>query len=176
MSGIQNPELRSIAQQFSGTTRLKVPKYQRNFAWKLDETEELWEDLQGAVITRRTDYFLGTIVLQETEDPQLFEIIDGQQRMTCITMMFSAIRNVFLVANDSRAADILKDFIGTKWGWSGQQRQPPSKGSPKACQRSSRNSTSTTSSTGVSPKTKRRLAFWQRSFFPQRFVAERTSM
>jgi uncharacterized protein with ParB-like and HNH nuclease domain len=34
-----------------------VPRYQRNFAWSADETEELWDDLFGAV-QRKGEYFL----------------------------------------------------------------------------------------------------------------------
>ena len=64
MSGINEPKLQSITQLFSGNTRYIVPRYQRNFAWKSDEIEELWEDIVYAIDTR--DYFLGTIVLQKT--------------------------------------------------------------------------------------------------------------
>ena len=112
-TGILPPELRSIEQLFTGDTRFVVPPYQRSFAWGPDEFEELWDDLLAAV-RRKGDYFLGTVVLQKVA-PRTFDIIDGQQRLSCITMMFSAIRNVFLAAHDNdRATKILEGFLGTR--------------------------------------------------------------
>jgi uncharacterized protein with ParB-like and HNH nuclease domain len=75
--GILPPELKNIDQLFAGDVRFTVPKYQRSFAWTADETEELWDDLIGAV--RRTgEYFLGTIVLHKKPPSEPQEIIDGQ--------------------------------------------------------------------------------------------------
>jgi len=111
-NGILPPELKSIEQLFTGDVRYAVPKYQRSFAWDTDEIEELWEDLFSAVSNSR-DYFLGTIVLHKKKsEPQ--EIIDGQQRLTCVSMIFSAIRNVFLAAEDSRAEQLFHAFLGAK--------------------------------------------------------------
>jgi len=110
--GILPPELKSIEELFSGSVRFSVPKYQRSFSWTADETLELWDDLFGAV-GREGEYFLGTVVLQRrSADSQ--EIIDGQQRLACITMLFSAIRNVFLSSDDKRAVQIQADFLGSK--------------------------------------------------------------
>jgi uncharacterized protein with ParB-like and HNH nuclease domain len=110
--GILPPELKSIEQLFTSDARYAVPKYQRSFAWGSDEIEELWEDLIAA-ITRQGEYFLGTVVLQRKQSgPQ--EIIDGQQRLASISMVFSAIRNVFLANHDPRAEQILFSFIGAK--------------------------------------------------------------
>jgi uncharacterized protein with ParB-like and HNH nuclease domain len=111
-TGILPPELKSIAQFFTGDARYIVPKYQRSFAWGPDEIEELWEDISSAV-ERGGDYFIGTIVLHKKQSgPQ--EIIDGQQRLTCISMIFSAVRNVFLSARDDRAQQLFISFLGAK--------------------------------------------------------------
>lgn len=111
-TGILPPELKSIEQLFAGDSRFSVPKYQRNFAWRSDETEELWEDVLSAVL-RKGDYFLGTIVLHR-RSPGSLEIIDGQQRLACVSMIFSAIRNLFLSNRDERANQIARDFLGAK--------------------------------------------------------------
>jgi hypothetical protein len=111
-TGILSPELKSIGQLFSGDTRYAVPKYQRSFAWGSDEVEELWEDLLAAMM-RSGNYFLGSIVVHtRSHAPQ--DIIDGQQRLTCISMIFSAIRNVFLAAHDERGEQIFLSFLGSK--------------------------------------------------------------
>jgi len=117
--GILPPELKSIEQLFAGTMRFSVPRYQRNFSWTSDETEELWDDLSGAV-RRGGEYFLGTIVLHKKDGEQQ-AIIDGQQRLTCISMLFSAIRNWFKSTDDARSHSIEKDFLGTK----GYKRDEP---------------------------------------------------
>jgi uncharacterized protein with ParB-like and HNH nuclease domain len=110
--GILSPELKSIEQLFAGNAKFSVPTYQRSFAWTADETEELWEDLFAAV-QRNVEYFLGTVVLHRTNaDAQA--IIDGQQRLACITMLFSAVRNVFLATKDPRAQQIELSFLGAK--------------------------------------------------------------
>lgn len=111
-TGILPPELKSIAQFFTGDAQYMVPKYQRSFAWGPDEIEELWEDICSAV-KRNGDYFVGTVVLhKKRSEPQ--EIIDGQQRLTCISMIFSAVRNVFLTARDDRAEQLFISFLGAK--------------------------------------------------------------
>ena len=111
-SGILPPELKSIEQLFTGDIRLFVPQYQRSFAWGDDEIGELWEDVFSAV-DRGGDYFLGTIVLQ-AKGPGMHEIIDGQQRLACISMLFSAIRNFFLANKDDRADKVFASFLGAK--------------------------------------------------------------
>ena len=110
--GILPPELKSIEQLFAGNATFSVPRYQRSFAWSADETEELWEDLVGAV-QREGEYFLGTVVLHRTSS-ETQSSIDGQQRLACIVMLFSAVRNVFLAARDSRAQQIELAFLGSK--------------------------------------------------------------
>lgn len=111
-TGILPPELKTIEQLFTGDARYSVPQYQRSFAWGKDEIEELWDDLISAS-KRGSEYFLGTIVVQKTSVNE-FEIIDGQQRLTCLTMIFSAIRNVFLAAQDERAEQVRMNFLGAK--------------------------------------------------------------
>jgi uncharacterized protein with ParB-like and HNH nuclease domain len=111
-TGILPPELKSIEQLFTADTRYTVPLYQRSFAWGKDEIEELWDDIISAE-KRKAEYFLGTIVLQK-KGPGQFEIIDGQQRLTCLTMIFSAIRNVFRATHDNRAEQMRMGFLGAK--------------------------------------------------------------
>jgi len=111
-NGILPPELKSIEELLTGDARFAVPKYQRSFSWGQDQVEELWEDILDAT-KRGGDYFLGTLVLHKRGNaPQ--EIIDGQQRLICVSMVFSAIRNVYLAANDKRAEQVFVAFLGAK--------------------------------------------------------------
>ncbi len=110
--GILSPELKSIEELLSGDKIFTVPKYQRNFSWTKDEVQELWEDTSTAVEGAKQDYFLDTIVLRDLEDS--FEIIDGQQRLACISMIFSAVRNAFKAKNDNREEQVFLKFLGSK--------------------------------------------------------------
>ena len=122
-SGIQGPKLSSVGDLLQGNTVFKVPIHQRSFDWREDHTEELWEDICFAVNREDEDYFLGTIVLREVEREEpydSYEIVDGQQRLTCISMIFSAIHNEFKSRNDAeRAERIFQEFLGSK----GYERQ-----------------------------------------------------
>ena len=109
--GILPPELKSVEQLLAGDARYAVPIYQRSFAWGQDEIEELWEDISSAAGRQDKDYFLGTIVLHK-KDSGPHEIIDGQQRLICVSMVFSAIRNVFLSAHDRRENQIFLAYLG----------------------------------------------------------------
>jgi hypothetical protein len=72
---------------------LKVPRFQRSYAWDPSNVEEFLEDLQAA---RKNDnsYFMGTIVLaDDAEDPSRQLIVDGQQRLTTTAILLTAIRD-----------------------------------------------------------------------------------
>jgi uncharacterized protein with ParB-like and HNH nuclease domain len=112
--GISEPKLKSIEEFFAGNLRFAVPRYQRNFSWTSEETQELWEDVTSAM-DRGGEFFLGTVVLHSKPLPEPQEIIDGQQRIACITMLFSAIRNVFRASHDDeRATKLEVAFLGSK--------------------------------------------------------------
>lgn len=59
-----------------------VPEYQREINWSTENVQILIDDL------RKSSKFLGTITLS-TSEPKKFEIIDGQQRLTVITLMIT---------------------------------------------------------------------------------------
>jgi hypothetical protein len=73
--------------------RLRVPTFQREYAWTKDEVLQLFTDLNRAK-SEHTDHFLGTIVTisKGTNDP--LEIVDGQQRLTTTAILILAIREM----------------------------------------------------------------------------------
>ena len=58
---------------------LRVPTNQREYAWKEENVEKLFEDIAGSLADSSPYYFLGTIVL--TTETKIPEIVDGQQRL-----------------------------------------------------------------------------------------------
>lgn len=69
-----------------------VPEYQRGFEWEREQFEDLWNDIQR--IGNRVDrHFLGNIILLQRGESLELEIVDGQQRMTTISVLMMAIRD-----------------------------------------------------------------------------------
>ena len=75
--------------------RLKVPPNQRPYAWKAEHVEQLFDDWADAFQSRSSPhYFLGTIVLNKTAQPEVLEVSDGQQRLATSAIFLAAIRDV----------------------------------------------------------------------------------
>lgn len=73
--------------------RLRVPPYQREYAWEIEQVQQLYEDLSRAK-SELSDYFLGTIVTIRVKDGAYLEIVDGQQRLTTTALLIAAIRDL----------------------------------------------------------------------------------
>jgi len=75
-----------------------IPVYQRSYDWQIEQCKRLWEDIKEIIKYDRTHFF-GSIVSVVTPSPQITEymIIDGQQRLTTVSLLMAAICN--LVAN-----------------------------------------------------------------------------
>lgn len=79
----------SIKQFFAGKT-FEIPKYQRSYAWEKQNVAELYQDIQEAIDVK-THHYIGTVVLAKTADPNVFHVVDGQQRMTTLILFVSAL-------------------------------------------------------------------------------------
>jgi hypothetical protein len=73
--------------------RLRVPTFQREYAWEDEQVDQLLGDLNRAK-TEHTDHFLGTIVTISKGPHEPLEIVDGQQRLTTTALLITAIREV----------------------------------------------------------------------------------
>jgi uncharacterized protein with ParB-like and HNH nuclease domain len=85
----------------------KIPRFQRPYSWTDEEVDNFWED-----VINRADghYFIGSMVVYQTDKPY-FGIVDGQQRLTTITLILAAIRNAFLAYGDVDLAKGVHGFI-----------------------------------------------------------------
>ena len=86
-----------IQEIFEGSYQFQIPDYQRPYAWTLEQTEELFTDLVEAMRDAREtgaerQYFLGSIVLIKQEKQLRSLVVDGQQRLTTLTMLFAVMR------------------------------------------------------------------------------------
>jgi hypothetical protein len=86
----------SIADIYNGNqVTYEVPIYQRNYAWEDDEISALIQDVydayfQNRSVSKKGTYFIGTLVSYHKGD-QVYEVIDGQQRLTTINIVLSAL-------------------------------------------------------------------------------------
>src|SRR2546428_415299 len=90
-----------IKKIFSDDFVFTIPLYQRAYAWTTEQSEELLQDLLRSMeggeesIDDLPPYFLGSIVLiKEKDDEPNAQIVDGQQRITTLTMLLSALRSL----------------------------------------------------------------------------------
>ncbi len=89
-----------------------IPIYQRLYSWKKEQCEQLWDDIiKIGGNDKMNGHFIGSILYVRVDDthssPLL--IIDGQQRLTTITLLFIALRNHL-----SEEVEILKKFSRKK--------------------------------------------------------------
>ena len=75
---------------FFSSKILRIPAYQRDYAWELHHVDDLWSDLREA-IGLGSPHYIGTFILAETPTPGLYDLVDGQQRLTTLTMLLRAL-------------------------------------------------------------------------------------
>ena len=82
-----------LAKIFSSDFDYTIPAYQRPYAWTEEETEILFDDLYDFYTDESDEenYFLGSIVLIKDDDKPASEVIDGQQRLTTLTILLAAL-------------------------------------------------------------------------------------
>ncbi len=91
-SKIQQTQKKSYKEILSSTVSFHIPTFQRAYNWKPKQLEQLW----GSVINNDKQYYIGNIVVVQhsTEDIQSgYLVIDGQQRLTTLSLFLVAIRN-----------------------------------------------------------------------------------
>ena len=76
-----------------------IPVYQRNYSWKTEHCEKLFEDLLDSLKTGKHHYFGNVVYYSSFVDNATgyteIALIDGQQRITTVMLLLAAIRDVF---------------------------------------------------------------------------------
>jgi len=68
----------------------RIPRFQRPYSWDRANVEDFWKD---TVVDNEGQYFIGNFVVYDDKDAM--GIVDGQQRLTTITLLLCALRNAF---------------------------------------------------------------------------------
>lgn len=88
----------SLSKIFSDDYLFRIPGYQRPYAWTTEQAGELIDDLlsfmqaSGGQVEEMPPYFLGSIVLIKKDSLPESDVVDGQQRLTTLTILLAAIR------------------------------------------------------------------------------------
>jgi uncharacterized protein with ParB-like and HNH nuclease domain len=72
----------------------KIPNYQRDYAWDIENVDDLIDDVIEAIETN-TSHYIGTFILAETDQKEIFHVVDGQQRLTTLTMIIDIAIKIF---------------------------------------------------------------------------------
>ncbi|WP_285015071.1 DUF262 domain-containing protein [Lactococcus garvieae] len=102
---------KSIKSILSEHDRLIIPRFQRDFSWDKRNYEEFLEDILSQISYANdtfieSNYFLGNMIFLGARNDKELEVIDGQQRLTTITILLAAIRNTLKELDNEYASRI----------------------------------------------------------------------
>lgn len=114
------PENKTIKTMFRSYPIMSIPNFQREYSWDKYYYNVFFNDILGGIIQKKeelsnTDYFIGTMVFSGSEKKDgSIEVIDGQQRLTVITILLSVLTNKFKSINEEDLANATFEYIKTK--------------------------------------------------------------
>lgn len=85
----------------------KIPRFQRPYSWDKGNIQDFWEDV---VRDNPGEYFIGSMVVYK-DGQQRYGVVDGQQRLTTITILLSVIREAFQKAGFSDLSTGVQSLI-----------------------------------------------------------------
>jgi Protein of unknown function DUF262/Protein of unknown function (DUF1524) len=99
----------------------RIPTFQRDYSWGEEEWEDLWADLVATLADQEPAHYMGYLVLQ-SDDEKTFDVIDGQQRLTTLTLLvLAALKHLQRLvdggddadANRQRIDELRRTFVGS---------------------------------------------------------------
>ena len=97
----------SIKELFGNTDSLyKIPQYQRPYKWEDEQVDKLWDDIYEAYENGEDNYFLGSVITAKPRDDEksaYVDVVDGQQRLTTLMIMFCVLRDTYPNINKNEA-------------------------------------------------------------------------
>ena len=66
----------------------RIPSFQRSYSWQVTDATSLLEDLLDGMNDERA-HFLGAMVTVRTSVPNVLELVDGQQRLTTVSLILA---------------------------------------------------------------------------------------
>lgn len=106
---VEHPTIEEVFKDF-----YEVPAFQREYVWKTEQVEALLSDAHEALFDEngsptQSEYFIGSIVSYKADD--IFQLIDGQQRITTLFIILCAIRDKRNQLQDPESINFLESMI-----------------------------------------------------------------
>lgn len=120
MKGIQGTSNKTYRQLMGNGLRYEIPKFQRDYTWEAEQWDDLWQDINLLLNNEDNEHYMGYLVLQTSNNKE-FQIIDGQQRLTtmsililatlkCLDVLINA--NIDPEKNEKRKESLMNSYIG----------------------------------------------------------------
>ncbi|QEL20756.1 DUF262 domain-containing protein [Limnoglobus roseus] len=71
----------------------EVPPYQRPYSWEEENVRQMLADIWEAYERNDTEYFIGSLITIEKDRDRHYDVVDGQQRLTTLNLIFAALRD-----------------------------------------------------------------------------------
>ena len=102
-------EERTISKILTEDITYEIPPYQRPYSWEIDNVRQLLEDMWEAYEGKEYEYFVGSLITVEKEKDRRYDVVDGQQRLTTLNLVFASLRN--RIADDAAKAELEKRIL-----------------------------------------------------------------
>lgn len=93
-----------------GSHFFSIPRFQRPYSWDEENILDFWSDL---ISNQSDDYFIGSMVVFR-KGKQYFGVVDGQQRLTTITILLSLVRDYFVSIEEDDLAKGVHQLVERK--------------------------------------------------------------
>lgn len=103
-----HPEKRTIEELFVGADYYVIPRFQRPYSWEPVNLDDFWRDV---VFDNGIGYFIGPMVAWRDANSPVRRVVDGQQRLTTISLMFAVLRDTFLALGEEDLAAALDRYL-----------------------------------------------------------------
>lgn len=113
------PKERQIREILGAKKQYEIPRFQRDYSWEKRNYREFLYDIIGNLIitgskASSSPYFMGTMLFvgdSEDENQRIVQVIDGQQRLTTITILFSVLARIFNENNEPKLGKRVFDYV-----------------------------------------------------------------
>lgn len=86
-----------------------IPSYQRPYSWSAEHAEQLIKDIYESFREDAPEYFIGSLIcIEEKNQSDIYEVVDGQQRLTTLSLILAKIRDL---SSNSRLKETLQKRI-----------------------------------------------------------------
>ncbi len=101
------PSAKDVLNILTSPDFFRIPRFQRPFSWEAGHVSDFWHD---AIVNMDSGYFIGPMVVYKAGAREV-AIVDGQQRLTVITLILSVLRDRFTLYGDEDSSEAIHRLI-----------------------------------------------------------------